>query len=227
MKLLLISNSGRPYLVHCLETLGTFFKGCQNVGFVPAASFIPQEEYAGRVKEALKAQPFKVTPLDLYGDFASALSKCDGVMIGGGNTYKLLKALHDSGAATVLRDRARAGMPLAGWSAGSNVMGPTVLTTNDWNVVGHPRFDAMALVPFNINPHYKETDAAMAQFSETRDERIAEYHKVHSNVVLGIEEQTMIWAEGGAFTVMGTGRVRRFLRGQSPSDFRNGERVPA
>jgi Peptidase E len=87
----------------------------------------------------------------------------------------------------VIRERVIAGMPYLGASAGSNVAGPTILTTNDWNVVALDRFDALGLVSFNINPHYKETDPTMAPGSETRDDRIAEYHVVNANPVVGLE----------------------------------------
>ena len=105
--------------------------------------------------------------------------------MGGGNTYALLMRLRRSGLLAAIRRRVRAGLPYVGASAGSNVAGPTILTTNDWNVVGVPRFDALGLVGFNINPHYKEADPLMAAGSETRDDRIREYHVVNRNPVVG------------------------------------------
>ncbi len=104
------------------------------------------------------------------------LARVEALFMGGGNTYALLGRLEESGLLGAIRERVGAGMPYAGASAGSNVAGPNILTTNDWNVVALGRFDALGLAPFNINPHYKETDPAMAPFSETRDDRIREYH---------------------------------------------------
>ncbi len=98
----------------------------------------------------------------------------------------LLQRLRGAGLLEAIRARVTTGMPYAGASAGSNVAGPTILTTNDWNVVGLDHFDALGLVGFNINPHYKEADPAMAAFSETRDDRIREYHVVNTNPVLGM-----------------------------------------
>src|SRR5581483_1942049 len=124
----------------------------------------------------------------------------DAVFLGGGNTYALLQRLRRAELLEPIRRRVRAVMPYIGSSAGSNVAGPTILTTNDWNVVGLDTFEALGLVPFNVNPHYRETDPAMAPGSETRDERIAEYHMVWSNPAVGIEEETMVRVEDGMAT---------------------------
>ena len=117
-------------------------------------------------------------------------------------------------------------MPYIGASAGSNVAGPNILTTNDWNVVALDRFEALGLVPFNINPHYRETDPVMAPFSETRDDRIREYHVVNANPVLGLEEGSWVVAEDGAVTAHGAARVKLFRRGADPAWIEPGARVP-
>src|SRR2546430_11555418 len=96
-----------------------------------------------------------------------------------------------------IRERVQAGVPYLGASAGSNVAGPTILTTNDWNVVALDRFDALGLVAFNINPHYKEMDPAMAPYSETRDDRIREYHVVNANPVAGLQGGAWPAVRGG------------------------------
>jgi dipeptidase E len=145
--------------------------------------------------------------------------------MGGGNTYALLKRLRESGLLPAIRERVLAGMPYLGASAGSNVAGPTILTTNDWNVVGLDRFDALGLVSFNINPHYQETDPTMAPGSETRDERIAEYHVVNANPVVGLEEGALVRVENGVVTARGTARVKIFRRGQAPTWHEAGERL--
>ena len=104
--------------------------------------------------------------------------------------------------------------------------GPNILTTNDWNVVGLTAFDALGLVPFNVNPHYLETDPAMAPGSETRDMRIAEYHVIRDNPVVGIEEGAMVRVEADTATVRGTARVKLFRRGQAPVWVPAGARLP-
>src|SRR4030095_9593318 len=98
-----------------------------------------------------------------------------------------------------IQARARDGMPYAGASAGANLAGPTILTTNDWNIVALSHFAALPLVPFNITPHFKDADPGMAPGSETREDRIREYHVRNKNAVIGIEEETMVRvADGGA-----------------------------
>ena len=146
--------------------------------------------------------------------------------MGGGNTYALLQRLRAAGLLEAIRARVAAGMPFMGASAGSNVAGPTILTTNDWNVVGLDRFDALGLVGFNINPHYQETDPAMAPFSETRDDRIREYHVVNGNPVLGLEEGAWVVAADGAVTAHGTARVKLFRPAADPVWYQAGDRVP-
>ena len=149
------------------------------------------------------------------------------IFVSGGNTYALLSRLRRAHALSMLRKGiALAGMPYIGTSAGANIAGPNVLATNDWNVVGANRFDALGLVPFTINPHYQEADLAMAPHSETRDQRIGEYLAVNANAVVGIEEQTALRVEGRRVTVAGTGRVKLFERGEPPRWFGPGEVLP-
>jgi len=134
--------------------------------------------------------------------------------------------LHALGAVEPLARRVREGLPYVGTSAGTNIAGPSILATNDWNVVGATRFDAMGLVPWVINPHYKETDIAMAAGSETRDMRIGEFLAMNAQAVLGIEEGTAIRVEAGMANVTGSGRARLFRRGTAPVWFGPGEQVP-
>ena len=158
-------------------------------------------------------------------DPLATLEGADALFAGGGNTYALLKRLREAGLLEPIRARVRADLPYIGSSAGSNVAGPNILTTNDWNVVGLAAFDALGLVPFNINPHYLETDPAMAPGSETRDERIREYHVVWNHPVVGIEEGTLLRVEDGVAAVLGRGRVKAFARGREARWYRAGERV--
>jgi dipeptidase E len=146
--------------------------------------------------------------------------------MGGGNTYALLKRLQEAGLLPAIRARVAAGMPYVGASAGSNVAGPTILSTNDWNVVALDRFDALGLVGFNINPHYKEIDPAMAPGSETRDDRIREYHVVNANPVVGLEERAIARLEAGTVTARGMARIKIFRRGQEPTWHQPGEQLP-
>ncbi|MBI4561372.1 MAG: dipeptidase PepE [Candidatus Rokubacteria bacterium] len=230
MRILLISNSGKPFLEHCKAWIFQFLGPARKVAFVTAAILYDEAAYYERAREALEGPRPAGADLELLhlrGDAHPlvTLEQADALFMGGGNTYALLKRLRQADLLEPTRARVRAGMPYIGSSAGSNVAGPNILTTNDWNVVGLTTFEALGLVPFNINPHYLETDPAMAPGSETRDERIREYHVVWKNPVLGIEEGTLVRVEEGVATVLGTRRAKVFRRDQEPRWYRAGDRL--
>ncbi|MDE1977180.1 MAG: dipeptidase PepE [Elusimicrobia bacterium] len=224
-------HAGGPLSSSAKAALAAFFGERRKVAFLTAASLNNEESYFERVRQALEpAQPqgAGLSLLHLRWDRQplETLGRAEALFVGGGNTYALLQRLQSSGLLDAVRDKVRAGLPYAGSSAGSNVAGPNILTTNDWNVVGLSRFDALGLVPFNINPHYKEADPAMARFSETRDDRIAEYHAVRANPVLGIEEGSWVEAESGRAEILGLSRAKFFRRGQAPQWLKSGEALP-
>ena len=231
MRVLLISNSGRPFLEHARPHIAGFLGGAvKRLAFVTAASLADEVAYYQRAQAALASPPpdgvgVQVLHLRWDAEPLATLGRADAVFVGGGNTYALLKRLREGQLLEPIRARVQAGMPYIGSSAGANIAGPRILTTNDWNVVALDAFDALGLVPFNINPHYLETDATMAPGSETRDDRISEYHVVWDNAVVGIEEGTLVRVEDDAVTVQGRGRVKVFVRGKTPRWFTDGERI--
>lgn len=192
-----------------------FLGPARRVGFITAASLGDEAAYYETSRAAL-APEVVLEHVRWNGDPLATLARVEAVFVGGGNTYALLDRLRQAALLEPLRTRVREGLPYVGASAGSNVAGPNALTTNDWNVVGLTAFAALGLVAFNVNPHYLERDPAMAPGSETRDMRIAEYHVVRDNPVVGIEEGTMLRIENGAATVRGAARAKLFRRGQPP-----------
>ena len=227
MRALLISNSGRPYLEHCRGALGDFFGAdVRRLGFVSAATLADPEAYFTRAREGLEPLGVEVEHVHWEHTPLQTLARVDGLFVGGGNTYALLDRVRASGLLEAIQERARARMPYAGASAGANLAGPTILTTNDWNVVALSAFGALGLVPFNINPHYKDADPAMAPGSETREDRIREYHARNKNAVLGIEEETMVRVDDGVATVLGRRRVKLFRVGKEPQWFEAGDTLP-
>jgi len=223
-------HSGGPLGPVGRAALPDFFGPRRRVAFVTAANLHDEAGYFERVRAALEPAPPEGAGLELLHlrwdrDPLATLTDAEALFMGGGNTYALLQRLRDAGLLEAIRARVAAGLPYAGASAGSNVAGPTILTTNDWNVVGLDRFDALGLVGFNVNPHYKEADPAMAAFSETRDDRIREYHVVNTNPVLGLEEGAWVIADG-AVTVHGTARVKLFRPAADPVWYRAGDRLP-
>ena len=226
MRVLLISNSGRPYLEHCRGALGDFFgKETRRVGFISAATLADPEHYFARAKEGLEGLGAEIEHVHWERQPLKTLARVDALFVGGGNTYALLDRVRAAGLIEAIRERAQAGMPYAGASAGANLAGPTIVTTNDWNVVALAHFGALHLVPFNINPHYKDADPAMAPGSETRDDRIREYHVRNKNAVVAIEEETMVRCEDGVATVLGQRRVKVFRVGKEPRWYTAGQRL--
>jgi dipeptidase E len=214
-----------------LRDVADFLGGLRRVALCTAASLYDETVSFERLKGFFAPPPPKGAGFELlhlrWNDRPlETLAGAEALFMGGGNTYALLKRLRAAGLLPAIRERVLGDMPYLGASAGSNVAGPTILTTNDWNVVALDRFDALGLVSFNINPHYKETDPAMAPGSETRDERIGEYHVVNANPVVGLEEGALVQVEDGVVTARGTARTRIFRRGQEPTWHQPGERLP-
>ena len=224
-------HSGGPLGPEGRAALPLFLQGRKRVAFVTAANLHDETAYFERVRQTLGAPPPEGAGLDVvhlrWNDRPlDTLAGVEALFMGGGNTYALLSRLKESGLLGAIRERVLTGMPYMGASAGSNVAGPNILTTNDWNVVALGRFDALGLVGFNINPHYQETDPAMAPFSETRDDRIREYHVVNANPVLGLEEGAWVVVDDASVTAHGTARVKLFRPAADPVWYQAGDRLP-
>lgn len=226
MRLLLISNSGRPLLQHCRDAILDFLGPIRSLGYITAARLDDEGDRFRLAAAALAGFGLAAEHLRLGEEFKSRVERAEAVLVSGGNTYVLLKRLRDAGALPLLTERIRSGMPYIGTSAGTNIAGPDILATNDWNVIGCDRFDAMGLVPWAINPHYLQQDPAMAPGSETRDQRIGEYLTVNGTPVLAVEEQTTVRVEHGHARVVGSGRARLFRSGHAPTWFMPGQPLP-
>ena len=155
-----------------------------------------------------------IQPTDAIG----AIERAEAIVVGGGNTFHLLRGLYRAGVDDVIRERVRTGMPYVGWSAGSNVACPTIKTTNDMPIVEPPTLNALGLVPFQINPHY--TDARIeGHMGETRDERLTEFTHASPGVrVIGLREGTMLRIEGDEITLLGGKPARIFVKDEPPRD---------
>ncbi len=227
MKLLLISATGSPSFEHCRQEMIGFLGRSKRLGFVSAANLFDEEDYFRAIKERLIGTDPPVSRELVHirwnSNWRDELNKIDAILIGGGNTYALLERLYQSGLLDVLRERVRNGLPYVGSSAGANVAGPNILTTNDWNVVGMTQFESLDLVRFNINPHYVERSASDAAHSETRDLRIREYHQVRKNPVVAVEESAVLRVVDTRVSVVGKGGVKVFTPGDKQRWFEAGE----
>lgn len=221
MRLLLISNSTNPgetYLGYPGENIRAFLGEKRlKALFIPfAAVTFSYDEYERKVSERFKDLGHDIISIHRFKDHAAAVKNAEGIVVGGGNTWKLLKMIHGSGLTEVIRQRVAEGLPYVGWSAGSNVACPTIRTTNDMPVVEPGSFNAFGLVPFQINPHY--TDGGLAGHAgETREQRIEEFIEANPGIyVAGLREGTMLLREGGMLRLIGSRNVRIFRRGSQP-----------
>ena len=227
--LLLVSTStvhGTPYLAHCADQARELFAGCGRIGFAPYALY-DHEAYAATAAERFAEWGFEIASLHEAADPAALVGELDGLFIGGGNTFRLVRDLHDLGLIEPIRRRALAGMPYMGTSAGSNVACPTLCTTNDMPIVEPPSFEALALVPFQINPHYIDPDASSKHMGETRDQRLREYHEENDRDVLALREGTMLRVQGDRMQLLGAPGGRHFRQGTEPVEIAHGADLSA
>jgi len=213
-QLLLLSNSvspGQEFLEHALDQISQLVPAGSRVLFVPYASADP-DRYAAIMSTALAPISVHVDAAHIVINPAAALAATDAIFIGGGNTFRLLSALHATGLLAAVREQVGAGMPYLGASAGSNVACPTIRTTNDMPIVQPVSFDALGLVPFQINPHYVDADPASTHQGETRPRRIAEFLELNDVPVLGLREGSWLQVSGPLASVGGTAGGVLFAR---------------
>lgn len=224
-RLLLISNStlyGSGYLDHCEVPLREFLGPVRRVLFVPFALH-DRDAYAARARERLARMGFTCASVHDAWDPAAAIASAESIFIGGGNTFRLLTALYAQDLLEPVRRRVAAGAPYVGTSAGSNVACPTIKTTNDMPIVQPPGFEALGLVPFNINPHYLDPDPLSRHKGETREERIREFHEENPPPVVGLREGAMLRIEPPRVTLLGSTGARLFRRGQAAAEHLPGD----
>jgi dipeptidase E len=213
MHALLFSNSRNPdggYLTHTLPVLKAHIKPKAKIAFLPFAG-TSWDDYLKQVGAALAPLKASITSAADAKDAIALIAECDVVMIGGGNTFRLLAETRARGLLAPIAERVRAGNALfVGWSAGSNMACPTIRTTNDMPIVDPNGFDALGFVPYQINPHYTNAQPTGHQ-GETRDQRIAEFLSVNPNVtVIGLPEGDWIEVRGKVSTLHGPFDAKRF-----------------
>ena len=218
MKLLLISNStnpGEPYLNYPKYNIKAFL-GDKPVKalFIPyAAVTFSYDEYEEKVNSRFKEIGHSVVGIHHFDDPKQAVRDADAIVVGGGNTWKLVRTMRDNGLIGLIHEKVKEGTPYIGWSAGSNVACPTLRTTNDMPVIDPKGFDVINLVPFQINPHYLD-DHPSNHGGETREMRIQEFITENKDVyVVGLREGTMLWVEDNAIQLIGKKSARIFKYG--------------
>ena len=227
MNVLLASTStlfGGNYLEYLTNEIISLFDGVDEIIFIPFArpGGISHEEYTKKVQDFFADLNISVKGLHEFDDKVAALNSAKGYFTGGGNTFLLVKTLHEENLMQVLKENVEKGKPYLGSSAGSNIGGINMKTTNDMPIVYPPSFDCMGLVPFNLNPHYLDANPELKHNGETRETRIKEFLTQNDTKVVGLREGNWIRRIGDKITVEGSESTRIFEKGKEPYEVEAG-----
>lgn len=223
MRLLLISNStnqGEPYLDYPKNNIKEFLGNTPvKALFIPyAAITFSYDEYEAKVGSRFHEIGHELISIHHFEDPVSAVKDAAAIVVGGGNTWQLLKLIRDHSLTEAIRKKVLEGTPYIGWSAGSNVACPTIRTTNDMPIVEPDSFKALNLIPFQINPHYTDSNPA-GHAGETREERIIEFIEVNPGTyVVGLREGTMLLIEDRRVKLIGRRNARIFRKSEAPRE---------
>ena len=224
--LLLISSSrvhGSEFLEHCRDAIVEHLDGADRILFVPYA-LAEWDQYAGLVAEALLPIGVQVDSIHRASDPVQAVEQADGIFIGGGNTFRLLKTLYGLNLIDPIRQAVEGrGVPYIGSSAGTNMACPTIRTSNDMPIVEPPSFNSLGLIPFQINPHFVDADPNSTHKGETREQRLAEYLEENEVPVVGLREGSWLKVTDKQIVLGGTAGMKLFQRGVPPTEFSAGE----
>jgi dipeptidase E len=222
-KLLLLSNStmpGTPFFTWPRPLVKAFLGDKpRNLVFIPyAAVTFPMDEYEDNVRRVFNEMNYSIFSIHNVTNKLRAIEDSDGIVVGGGNTFALLSRVYNAGIREIIQVKVDSGTPYIGWSAGANLACPTLMTTNDMPIIQPPSFDALGLVPFQINPHYHELRFEN-QGGETRRERLQEFLVMNPHLrVVGLPEGTGILRDGDRLTVQGEGIARIYQSGKGTVD---------
>lgn len=233
MKNILIASTstihgGEP-LDYLLDELQSFFKNTSEILFIPYArpSGITHDEYTLKVNLAFKKIGKKVIGIHEFENPKEAVKTAKGIFTGGGNTFVLVNQLYKSDLIETIKTAVKNGTPYLGTSAGSNICGLTINTTNDMPIVYPPSFKTFGFVPFNINPHYLDPDPTSKHMGETRETRIKEFHKFNTQPVVGIREGSWLEVKGDRIMLKGSLDARIFKYDQVPYEVKTGSDLSA
>ena len=215
---------GGDYLDYLLSELQIHFKDCKTLLFIPYArpGGISHNEYTEKVRSAFAKININVKGIHEFENPTNAIETAEGIFTGGGNTFLLVTALYQFKIMDVLAETLKKGTPYLGTSAGSNICGLTMQTTNDMPIIYPPSFQTLGLLPFNLNPHYLDPDLQSKHMGETRETRIKEFHQFNTLPVLGLREGSWLDVKGNQITLKGNLSARLFRQNQTPEELESG-----
>ncbi|MDG5492829.1 dipeptidase PepE [Psychroserpens sp. SPM9] len=210
-------HGGEP-LDYLLDELQVFFSDTSEILFIPYArpSGITHDDYTSKVRKAFEKINKTVIGIHEFENPKDALKQAKGIFTGGGNTFVLVNQLYKNDLIDTIKSVVKNGTPYLGTSAGSNICGLTINTTNDMPIVYPPSFKTFGFVPFNINPHYLDPDPTSKHMGETRETRIKEFHQFNTQPVVGIREGSWLEVNGDSIILKGTHDARIFEYNQPP-----------
>jgi dipeptidase E len=211
---------GSSYLEYLLPTLQSHFKNCKNILFIPYArpGGISHDEYTKKVAAVFQTLNISVKGIHEFENPETAVKNAEGIFTGGGNTFLLVTQLYRNKVMQLLSETVKNGTPYLGTSAGSNICGLSMQTTNDMPIVYPPSFQTLGLISFNLNPHYLDADSQSTHMGETREERIEEFHAFNTIPVLGLREGSWLEVKGEKITLKGNLSARLFRQNQLPTE---------
>ncbi len=209
---------GGMYLEYLLPTLVEHFKNVSHLIFIPFArpGGISHEEYTEKVKPVFKQLNIDVKGIHEFENPIDAIANAEAIFTGGGNTFVLVSMLYKFNLLDAIQTAVEKGTPYLGTSAGSNICGLTMGTTNDMPIVYPPSFRTLGLVSFNLNPHYLDPIEGLQHMGETRETRINEFHHYNPQSVLGLREGSWLEVLGNKITLKGDLPARLFQQGKEP-----------
>lgn len=212
---------GSSYLDYCSDEIKNFLgTSVGQVLFIPYA-LADHDHYASIVRKKFQEMGYNLVSIHELESKEDAVKNAEAVFIGGGNTFRLLSKLYENNLVSLIRDKVLSGVPYIGTSAGSNVACCNIKTTNDMPIIYPSSFEALNLVPFNLNPHYIDPDPSSTHMGETREQRLKEFLEENTNIVIGLREggilrvdgTTMKLEKGSARIFFSNGRVEEYKDG--------------
>lgn len=212
------------YLDYLLDELKELFSQCKTIVFIPYArpGGMSHDDYASKVKSVFATININVVGLHEFDNPVDAISQAEGIFTGGGNTFLLVSQLYENNVMSILSEVVRKGTPYLGTSAGSNITGVSMQTTNDMPIIYPPSFATLGIIPFNLNPHYLDPQPDSTHMGETRETRIKEFHAFNSTAVLGLREGSWLRVKGNQIVLEGTLTARLFMQNETPVEIESG-----
>lgn len=233
MKNLIIASTstlhGGDYLEYLLPTLEHHFANCKTIIFIPYArpGGMSHDEYTERVQLAFSKINKNIIGLHTFENPMEAIQNAEGIFTGGGNTFLLVTQLYQNNVMEVLSKTIESGTPYLGSSAGSNITGLSMQTTNDMPIIYPPSFKTLGAIPFNLNPHYLDADLQSKHMGETRETRIKEFHAFNTTPVLGLREGSWLEVQGEKTILRGNLSARLFRQNQLAEELESGSDLSA